>query len=291
LTIMGCPLCGHNQARASWLGSTFYQDKEYPYVECLSCGSLYCEPMPDYETLTRMYGLDYSGTHQDGSSIEDPKQPQKIIEWLRRAEKGTFVDYGCGAGALLEQARRLGWEAVGIELNNEVAREVERRTGARVITRLSDLPDEPVADILHLGDVIEHLTELDRQMPRIIKLLKPGGTLLAQGPLEANACLFNLALRLSRRMRPSRKIEGPPYHVILATAQGQRAFFERFRLKEVRYALHEEAWPAPIRLSLSDLRRARSVGLFILRRLSQATSVLRPERLGNRYFYVGRWSG
>src|SRR5262249_13617589 len=162
----------------------------------------------------------------------DPKRPEQVVHWLERNGRGVFLDYGCGAGALLTEARRLGWDAVGVEFDAEVATEVGRRTGARTLTAAqAERLRAPLADGPHLGDVLEHLTDLEHQMPQILGLLNPDGVLLAQGPLEANANLFTALLRLARRARP-RRIEMAPYHVLLATARGQRALFRRFGLEE-----------------------------------------------------------
>lgn len=288
---MACPLCNHQGSRPSWLGSTFYRGREFPYVRCVSCGSLYCDPMPDEQTLAVMYGPDYATSFTEDPGIDDPKEAHRVVQWLRKRDGGTFIDYGCGAGLLLVEALKLNWRAIGVEFVNEVANEVAQRTGARVVSSVGELAGGPHADALHLGDVLEHLTEVNRQMPEILGLIKPGGLLLAQGPLENNATLFTLLVRLGRRLRPSARTEMAPYHVMLATAEGQRTLFRRFGLEELEYNVREVAWPAPSRLTFSDTLRPRAVALFVIRRLSQAISALRPGRWGNRYFYVGRWNG
>lgn len=79
-----------------------------------------------------------------------------------------------------------------------------------------------------------------------------------------------------------------PYHVLLATATGQRLFFERLGLREISFRLSEVAWPAPDRVTASS--RPRDVVLFLLRALSRLVSRFRPARFGNRYFYVGQCS-
>lgn len=283
---MACPLCGCERAGASWLGTTYYHDREFPYDACLECGTLYCAPMPDATLLAEMYGTGYTQDGESEGQIEDPKEPQRVLDLLRSLPAGTFVDYGCGNGELLLAAQNEGWKAIGVEFNVEVSRAVSKRTGAQVFT-VPLQPDFPAADVLHLGDVIEHLTRLDEQMPEILRLIKPGGLLLAQGPLEANASLFTSVLAMTRRLRNGHRTEMAPYHVLLATASGQREFFRRFGLAEIGFTLREVAWPAPAGLSLSNLQ-PRTVGLFALRRISQAISSLAPHRLGNRYFYVGR---
>lgn len=288
-----CPLCAHERAHPSWLGSTYYQGREFRYSECLACGSHYCDPMPDSTVLAQMYGMNYSTAFVHDDGVVDCKEPWRVLEWLRTTGPGTFIDYGCGSGVLLSDARQLGWRAIGVEFDSEVASQVRERTGAEVVTDAQTLlvREDRRADVLHLGDVIEHLTALDDQIPLILRLLRPGGTLIAQGPLEANACLFTLALRTARALRPARRTEMAPYHVLLATVTGQRTLFRRMGLEEVLFSISEVDWPAPSRLRLAPLMRPRAVALFCLRRVSQAISAVRPAHWGNRYFYVGRWPG
>jgi hypothetical protein len=198
------------------------------------------------------------------------------------------VDYGCGRGELLPEAARRGWKAVGVELVEDVALETTRRTGQTVVTVETVSSWYGSADVLHLGDVLEHLTEMETEMPRILSLLKPGGLLLAQGPLEANGNLYTWILRLARWPRRHELIEMPPFHVTLATLRGQRALFRRFGLTTVEERVSEVWWPAPDRVSLRDLPRPRTVGLYLLRLASRGLSRARPRVWGNRYRYAGR---
>ena len=88
-------------------------------------------------------------------------------------------------------------------------------------------------------------------------------------------------------MRRGRESSLPPYHVTLATLAGQRSLFERFGLEPVEMSVFEVSWPAPRRLTRENLS-AGSAALFGARKLSQGVSRLAGDRLGNRYFYVGR---
>lgn len=287
---MACPLCACDQYRKS-LFSSFYQGIEFRYVQCLHCASLYCSSMPQPEILQRMYGVNYESVFSEGTndSVEDPKEPHKCLEWLRRQGTGTFLDYGCGSGALLVDAAKVGWLPVGVELNSEVARRVGERTGFCVLTAdAADATEGHIADVLHVGDVLEHLTDMENHMPRILRLIKPGGLLLAQGPLEGNFNFFSACCELSRCLRPWRQTQMAPYHVLMATSNGQRLLFQRFGLSELEYLLHEVAWPAPSKLTIRDMARPKQTILFALRRLSIGLSTLNSENWGNRYFYVGR---
>ena len=175
--------------------------------------------MPDNTVLASMYGVEYTTHFAHDANTDDPKEPLKVMAHLQKHPPGVFLDYGCGTrGTLLTEAMRLGWQAIGIEFDSHLVHQVEQRTGARVIAyaELGSV-ESNVADVLHLGDVLEHLTEMDSQMHAILRLLKPGGLLIAQGPLENNWNLFTATTRLGRRLRPNRRTEMAPYHVMLAT--------------------------------------------------------------------------
>ena len=288
-----CPLCGEIGGRSSWLGKTRYAGLTFEYVECVACHSLRCSPMPNGHTLAQMYSSGYFGCSlaQEGHSTPEMETAlRRLTEVLGSVGEGRFLDFGCGRGQLLSLARSLGWDAVGIEYDADVAREAETLTGARVVTYPPvDLMNEGVfADVLFLGDVLEHLTDLESQLPEIIRLIKPGGLLVAAGPLEANPCLFFWVLKSVRRVLGHPDVEMPPYHVSLSTTTGQRALFARHGLETVEYVMEETHWPAPSRLTIQDAKNPRAVGLFMIRKTSRIVSRLRPRAWGNRYFFVGR---
>ena len=288
---MACPLCDNESSVFSWLGTTHYNNHEFEYVQCRSCKSLYCQPMPDDETLARMYGRDYFKA--DGDSQVLPHDPDNRFEqpvaWLKENSPALLLDYGCGAGELLEQAQKLKWRCAGVEFDRKVAEAVACRLNIPIVTKPVELGNDFKADVLHLGDVVEHLTDLNKQMPEILELLKPGGILLAQGPLEANASLFTFFLKQSRKFRGQRRSEMPPYHVMLATIEGQKKCFERFGCRRIQFKVTEVAHPAPEKINLSDLRNLQKTGLFTARKISQTFSLLNPKSWGNRYFYVGQY--
>jgi SAM-dependent methyltransferase len=283
---MLCPLCNHDGAHPSWFGSHIYRGKEFRFLECDACGSLYCDPMPDAEMLNYMYGPDFLRQYQDGLEPDISSSP--VTKWLGKLEKGTFIDYGCGEGRFLVEAARAGWQVLGFEFDPEVAHSIEKKTGIKVVSDPALLRPKGTTDALLLSDVFEHLTDVNRQVPEILNLLKPGGILIAQGPMENNLTLFTGVLRLVRSLRGSPPVESPPYHVMMSTSKGQKAFFKRFNLERTCFEVYEVGWPVPDRLIRSQWKQPRLVLLFLLRCLSKALCALRPLRCGNRYFYVGR---
>jgi 2-polyprenyl-3-methyl-5-hydroxy-6-metoxy-1,4-benzoquinol methylase len=286
-----CPLCNTTESEASWLGATQYREKKYDYLQCAECDSLYCSPMPDDETLALMYGDDYEQFLSVESCHSGDDGIRQVIDYLKTREKGVFFDYACGAGVLLGEVAKIGWEVIGFELNVAAAEKYSRLHNVKIVSDLKDLPADFRADVIHLGDVLEHLTDVNQQFPLILDLLKENGLVIAQGPLEANINLFFLGVKLARILRRAPISEMPPYHVSLATVEGQRKFFNRFRLREMVFDVFETAHPAPERIGISDLKNFRKSAFFLLRKVSQTVSSVFPKRMGNRYFYVGSKNG
>ncbi len=282
-----CPLCNATESEPSWLGATEYRQKKYDYLQCGCCGSLYCSPMPDDETLALMYGDDYQQFFSIETCHSGDEGINQVLESLKNREKGVFFDYACGAGVLLKEVSKFGWEAFGLELNVETAEKYSRLNNVKIVSSLEELPDGFRADVVHLGDVLEHLTDVNSQFPPILDLLKDGGLVIAQGPLEANFNLFFLGVKLSRQLRNAPNSTMPPYHVSLATIKGQAEFFNRFNLNKITFDVFETAHPAPERIGLADLKSPRTTAFFLLRKISQTFSAMASGTMGNRYFYVG----
>lgn len=243
--------------------------------------------MPDDGAVSGMYGAAYFG--EAGDPAADGRDLSTVHQLLATLPAGTFVDVGCGAeGALLRRAAAAGWTAVGVEFDAAVAARAARSTGCRVVTvgELSSLPSA-TATLLNLSDVVEHLRDPLEELRAALHLVVPGGTVTAQGPLEAERNLFTMTLEASMRAR-GRVGSLPPYHVTLATAAGQRALFRRAPLEEVSFTVTETAWPAPASMGVAGDRRGRALRALRVASTAVTTAVHPLATWGNRYDYVGR---
>jgi 2-polyprenyl-3-methyl-5-hydroxy-6-metoxy-1,4-benzoquinol methylase len=116
----------------------------------------------------------------------DLARVRKMAEPLEAASGQTirFLDIGCGTGETLTAAAALGWKASGIELNPSAAVIARERSGSPVFNG----PFEEFAasgeqyDIIHLGDVLEHIREPNRLIAWTKGKLVPGGILHIQVP-------------------------------------------------------------------------------------------------------------
>ena len=274
--------------RAAWLGTASYEGEKYEHLECLDCRSIYLSPMPTTAAMMKMFGGEYQHFHQAGVSHSGRSQVGEVLSFIRGLPAGVFFDFGCGSGALLAEVTKLGWTAVGFDFSPSTAKRFSTETGQRIVSRFEDLPNGFKADVLNFGDVLAHLNELNDQFAAALAMLKNDGYVVVAGTLEANANLYAWAMRGLGRVRRARGLDSPPpYDVILATADGQRQFFKRHGIREMRFSMYEASHPAPERVGVSDLRNLRIVGLFVLRKISRAASALFPKRFGNRFFYIG----
>lgn len=243
--------------------------------------------MPDNEILRAMYGPAYPELVAADHDVEDPKAPERVLRLAQGLPLGRFVDFGCGRGELLQKMAAAGWEVVGVEFQADVAGSVGTDTGLRVMS-LEETNNEALdADVVNLGDVIEHLTEPDQTFATVLGMLRPGGVVVAQGPLENNRTIFGVVTRVVGRLRPNRVREGVPSHVILATEAGQRRFFDRHGLVTECFDVSEVWWPAPRTIGACN-RRPRLLILHLVRRVSLALGRILPGTWGDRYFFVGR---
>ena len=233
-----------------------------------------------------MYGPGY-GAESDPYDVESPRDHAEVIAELNRRRPGRLLDFGCGDGELMELVQKeTGWSAVGVEFDPKVAARTAERTGSKVLTYTQVLEvGEGSFDALHAGDVIEHLTALPIQMRALLGRLRPGALILAEGPLEGGPSLFEVTVQASQALRNHTPVYQPPYHVIQATASGQRRFFALHGLEERSWRVYEVDWPAPSKLHRVDLAHPRVLALRALRVASR--SVAKLSGWGNRYRYVG----
>jgi SAM-dependent methyltransferase len=107
------------------------------------------------------------------------KRKLRIIEKYHNGE-GVLMDVGAGTGDFLRHAQANGWEAYGVEPNDE-ARERAHQKGVSVYKSLAS-QTEPAYDVITLWHVFEHLEDLEGSIEEISGALNPGGCLVIAVP-------------------------------------------------------------------------------------------------------------
>jgi 2-polyprenyl-3-methyl-5-hydroxy-6-metoxy-1,4-benzoquinol methylase len=117
------------------------------------------------------------------------------VRQLRRhlVGKQRILDYGCGAGQLLEELLRRGYPAAGSDATQASVDAVARRLADRpgflgAFTRDDLLASNLRFDAVFVVEVVEHLYDpaLDELLETLRKLTLPGATLIFTTPNEEN---------------------------------------------------------------------------------------------------------
>lgn len=191
-----CPLCGSRKNRRR------FSKKGYHYHQCAECGHVFVFPLPSEVEEAAHYEASYSPDY-----IEQNRpwfqalaaRRMDVVESCRdRADRGTLLDAGCGYGLFLDEARRRGWETLGIDsaagpldfARKELGllvRDVELLSGMR------DIPDASLA-VITFWHVLEHLAEPGETLRTAVRKLAPGGLLVVNSP-NLKSAIFSLVRR------------------------------------------------------------------------------------------------
>ncbi len=152
---------------------------------------------------------------------------RKNLRFLKRylTPGGRILDFGCGSGFFVLEARRQGYDAVGLDVA-EWVKEAAAHWGLPLdVCRLEDAPYRRQSFDAVISIVsFEHLAEPAEVLPRLAELLRPGGILAI------------LSIPHSRGL-PWRLLEkrwwdlDPPSHLHFFSRRSIRALLERNGLR------------------------------------------------------------
>lgn len=163
-------------------------------MACESCGLRYLHPQPTAEELERLYGAEYFSHATPGSPGYDRYVDEienhrlTFADRLRRLPApgpgGRLLDVGASIGVFVEQARRAGWDAEGVEPSAWAAQFARETLGQPVRTgtlEAQGLPDGGYT-LITMWEVIEHLPDPAAVLAQVYRLLQPGGVLALSTP-------------------------------------------------------------------------------------------------------------
>jgi 2-polyprenyl-3-methyl-5-hydroxy-6-metoxy-1,4-benzoquinol methylase len=246
-----CPICGGPEGERAFPYATRFNETAFDYLRCRSCGSVFVDPIPDADTFALMYSkASYHDTHYiDCGSAHYATSAKLLRNFLPGGS--SVLDYGCGLGLFLQALRAEGFSATGVEYDEGAAAYAARSTGCAAMSIADFMAKEKKAnyDALHLGDVLEHLSDPCATLRELLGFVKPGGLLFAEGPLENNpspvywaACMFG---SVKKRLKGNFTASSPPTHLLRVNASQQLAFFMLVdpKLSRLHWDVHETGWP------------------------------------------------
>jgi SAM-dependent methyltransferase len=228
-------------------------------MRCADCTNGFNDPQPTAEEAHVFFARSY---HEGGDpQLWDGAQMRPVFaQYLRvvgayartcaGAQSARLLDAGCGTGQFLVEARRAGYDAVGVETSVSAVEHARRKHGLAV--QLATLEDAPLeagsCDAVTAWKVLDHVSEPVTFLQRALELLRPGGVFAA----SVSNFEFHRRMELAWRRIGSPKWCRPPtvFHNFSFSAPGLRCLLERvgYSSVRIRHAPLDPRVPAVVRL-------------------------------------------
>jgi SAM-dependent methyltransferase len=184
-----CPLCGGPRlAQYCRVPSLFTKSQFIRYDHCIACDVVFRNPrLPESARIERYRDGDYSATQKTPSArtlTHYRYLVRRLLELIPPGMSRRVLDFGCGVGDFLLEARKAGLEPFGLELNRDSARRVTEAYGIPVhCGQISDagFPADSFDLIVSL-QVFEHLMDPRDTLLHLVRHLAPRGLLFIEVP-------------------------------------------------------------------------------------------------------------
>jgi SAM-dependent methyltransferase len=154
---------------------------------CRECGTVQQPALPAGAELHALYGEMTDPGYLREEAGRRATANRLLDRIAAHAPRGRLLDVGCGHGLLLDEARRRGFEVVGLELSRAAAAHARDVLGLDVRCEpFEDFRDAEGFDVIVLADVIEHLDDPLRALDACADLLRPDGVLAVVTPDPAS---------------------------------------------------------------------------------------------------------
>lgn len=242
-------MCGGAPGKAAFPYSTTWNGKQFSYFDCTVCGSAFVDPLPQSSDFDALYHRSaYHDVHYDVAEAR-PDYGDELAFLRGHVEPGArLLDFGCGNGAFMIAAHEAGYPAHGIEQGESSIDLANRNSGRPVWSLAEALGQGSRFDVIHIGDVLEHLPRPADTLRQLHELLEPGGHLFVEGPLEKQASLVRFAATTQKRVRRALGVDSAgthePFHLTMTSWASQMDFFERVMGYDcVAAETFETGWP------------------------------------------------
>ncbi len=184
-----CPICDNRDLRHYCRVPSLFNAGEFiRYERCTGCGTVLRNPRTP--ATLRLDKYERRPPRPEELELDPLNQIyyRFMSRILRRMEspqsRHRLLDFGCGAGGFLVEARAAGFDVMGLELNRGLAAHVTGTHGIRVFQGLID--DAELAaerfDVIISSEVFEHLLDPRETLRQLRARLRRPGLALIEVP-------------------------------------------------------------------------------------------------------------
>jgi SAM-dependent methyltransferase len=169
-TQRACVACGSTNARPLGVKN------EFDVVSCLGCDSVYTPYSPWYSSAHFYTGFYLNQEELSPPAFINTRLEEITAEFSSYRNTNRLLDVGCGAGNLLQAARKNGWNAQGLDVSAGAVKHV-RGLGFEVYEGELQEAAFPSAhfDVVTAAELLEHLIDPQPLLQEVARILRPGG--------------------------------------------------------------------------------------------------------------------
>jgi 2-polyprenyl-3-methyl-5-hydroxy-6-metoxy-1,4-benzoquinol methylase len=297
---MKCIICESAKLATDYYRPNLFNDTLFHYHRCKACKSVSIDPIPSKADFDKIYG------ETDHAYIKKMKAGEKIIhdfKWPKYHHQGyqinlfkqssklakgnKLLDFATGSGFYLAYAQTLGFEVVGVEYSQDFSNKMKEKTGLNIISinELESAYSTKKFDIIHFGHILEHLENPYEIIKKLRYFAHDETIIIADGPLEANACLSQKIIRIGAFLKRKKYNYYAPQHLTFTNYNSQLLFFKKAGLKTLKYKVMEQDFPFRIQrkcfFSFNTFTSLLSLCSIQISKLS--------PKMGNVFHYVGKF--
>ena len=168
---------------AAALAPSLHEPPHGDLSRCRECASIRQSGLPVGAALVDLYREMSDATYADEEAGRR-RTAHRLLDMVAvHRPSGRLLDVGCGHGFLLDEARRRGYDGVGLELSRTAAAHARDTLGLDVREEpLAGFVDRERFDVIILADVIEHVEDPVAMLDACVELLRPDGVLCVVTP-------------------------------------------------------------------------------------------------------------
>ncbi len=178
-----CIFCG-SSTLLKYCEAVYWNYADLNFERCNECGLIFCNPMPDEETIRKGNNA-LNIVHTSRGTVSQYRGGKEFSLFLRKIKRsGIFLDVGCAEGFFLKGIKDFSdWKVEGIDIVDTAIQFGNDVLNVQIHNCfLEQLNRKEYYDFLRMNNVIEHIQNPFTFLKKANELLKEKGIIWCSAP-------------------------------------------------------------------------------------------------------------